>query len=221
MPGTASVVERTVKTSVHGRYLVEAAAGAPPRWLVGFHGYGENADRHLDELRRIPAGGWRLASVQALHPFYNQRTNEVIASWMTRLDRERAIADNTEYVAAVVNDIAAVHGPVGRLVFAGFSQGVAMAYRAAARFGGSCHGVIALAGDIPPELQTPSVRLPPVLVGRGARDSWYTDEVMGRDVAFLNRRRVPVETMTFDGGHEWTDAFGEAAGRFLQRVAGQ
>lgn len=211
-------VERSIRAVVHGRYLIEAAAGAPSRWLVGFHGYGENADRHLDELRRIPAEGWRLASVQGLHPFYNQKTNEVIASWMTRLEREQAIADNTEYVAAVVNEIASVHGPVGRLVFAGFSQGVAMAYRAAARHGVSCHGVIALAGDVPPELQAPSIRLPPVLIARGARDAWYTDEVMGRDVAFLSGHHVPVETITFDGGHEWTDAFREAAGRFLQRV---
>lgn len=216
------MLERFIRAVVHGRYLVESPTGGTAHGsLVGFHGYGENADRHLDELRRIPVGGWRLVSVQALHPFYNQKTNEVMASWMTRLDRERAIADNTDYVAAVVDGIGSVHGPLERLVFAGFSQGVAMAYRAAVRAGAACHGIIALAGDIPPELQTPSVRLPPVLIARGVRDTWYTDEVMGRDVVFLGSRQVPVETVTFEGGHEWTDEFRAVAARFLQRIAGR
>lgn len=212
--------ERSIRAVVHGRYLVEPRAGVSANaWLVGFHGYGENADKHLDELRRIPADGWRLASVQALHPFYNQRTNEIVASWMTRLDREQAIDDNIEYVRAVVQDIVSAQGPIARLVYVGFSQGVAMAYRAAARGGDSCDGVIALAGDIPPELRCSSTRLPPVLIARGAHDTWYTEEVMGRDIEFLDSRRVPVQTLIFDGGHEWTDAFREAAGRFLHRVA--
>ena len=214
------MTERLVSAVVHGRYLVEPDGDERVRrWLVGFHGYGENAEKHLDELRRIPVAGWRLTGVQALHPFYNQKTNDVIASWMTRLDREHAIADNVAYVAAVVEDIRKAHGPIGRLVFAGFSQGAAMAYRAAAHAGESCHGVIALAGDIPPELKTPASRFPPVLIARGARDTWYTDDVMARDVEFLADRGVPVETMTFDGGHEWSDAFREIAARFLDRVA--
>ena len=41
--------------------------------IVGFHGYGQNADTMLDELRRIPgADAWRLVSVQALHRFYTR-----------------------------------------------------------------------------------------------------------------------------------------------------
>jgi len=78
--------ERHIATLVHGRYLVEAPAdptGCP--LLVGFHGYGETADKSMEEMRKIPgAAQWVLCAVQALHPFYN-RTGEVIASWMTRL----------------------------------------------------------------------------------------------------------------------------------------
>src|SRR4051812_33280085 len=100
-------LERTVATTVHGTYLVELPPGGPvtPPLLVGFHGYAETAARHLEELRRIPgAAGWLLCAVQAPHPFYT-RANEGAASWMPRHDRERAIADNVAYVAAVVSEL--------------------------------------------------------------------------------------------------------------------
>ena len=94
---------RHIPALIHGRYVLETPArvdGAP--LLVGFHGYGESAEKHLEELRRIPgASRFVLCAVQALHPFYN-RTGDVIASWMTRLDREQAILDNVRYVASVV-----------------------------------------------------------------------------------------------------------------------
>ena len=47
-----------------------AAGGAAPL-LVGFHGYGENAEIWLD----------------------NAKTEATVGSWMTRLDREPLIAD--------------------------------------------------------------------------------------------------------------------------------
>ena len=51
-----SAEPRHIATQVHGRYLVEAPAqpgqGCP--LLVGFHGYGETAAKHLVELRKIP-----------------------------------------------------------------------------------------------------------------------------------------------------------------------
>src|SRR5258707_723197 len=91
---------RQIAPPVHGHYLLEMPP-QPAGCLVGFHGYGETAERNLAEIRRIPgAAGWALCAVQALHPFYN-RQGEVIASWMTRFNREQAIADTIGFVANV------------------------------------------------------------------------------------------------------------------------
>src|SRR6267154_632555 len=98
-------------------------------------------------LRGVPGSdAWWIASIQALHPFYNSRTNEVIASWMTRQDRELAIADNVAYVDGVCDALERDFGPAQALVWCGYSQGVAMAYRAAllGRRRGDC--VLAVAG---------------------------------------------------------------------------
>jgi hypothetical protein len=45
----------TLDTSVHGRYLYEDRGA--DRLLVGFHGYGEDAAAHLEQLRQIPGIG--------------------------------------------------------------------------------------------------------------------------------------------------------------------
>lgn len=213
-------VARQVAATIHGRYLLETPAeveGAP--LLVGFHGYGENAERHLEELRRIPgASRCVLCAVQALHPFYN-RSGEVIACWMTRLDREQAILDNVRYVASVVADVKRELPVSERLVYLGFSQGAAMAYRAAAGAGHDCHGLIVLGGDVPPELEEQDLsRFPPVLLGRGSSEEWYDAAKMEHDVELLRAKRVDVRPVIFQGGHEWTDEFRAAAGELLREV---
>lgn len=201
---------RTLPTTVHGRYLVRP--GPEDRLLVGFHGYAENAARHLAELVKIPGvEQWTVVAVQALHPFYVTRTGEVVASWMTSQDREHAIADNQAYV----RDVIARFPHPDRLVFAGFSQGVAMAYRASV--GASASGIIALAGDLPPDVAAATTSLPPVLIGRGTREEWYSEEKLNKDLNFL-QTATTVEVCTFDGAHEWTDEFRTAAGRFLARL---
>ena len=202
---------QTIETAVHGRYLHEDRGAE--RLLVGFHGYGEDAVTHLAELERIPGiEQWSVVAVQALHPFYT-RTGSVVASWMTSLDRELALADNISYVRRVLDAL-----PRPRtLVFAGFSQGASMAARAAAHAGNAA-ALVMLGGDVPGELQSDqSVRLPPVLLGRGTRDDWYTDEKFNKDLSYLETT-TDVTRCVFEGGHEWSDEFRKAAGELLRSL---
>ena len=196
-----------VPATVHGLYLVRS--GPSDRVVVGFHGYAETADIHLAALETIPGiERWSVVAVQALHPFYAGRTGQVVASWMTSQDRELAIADNLAYVRKIIDELPRAKS----LVFLGFSQGVAMAFRAAASI--PCAGVIALGGDVPPDVRRAT--LPPVLLARGKRDEWYTDEKMKADLAVLG----DVTPFVFEGGHEFTDDFRAVAGEVLIRVGG-
>ena len=220
---TQSYEEKQIATLVHGRYLVDrgepAQEGRP--LLVGFHGYGENAERHLEMLRRIPgAADWVICAVGALHRFYNTKTGDVIGSWMTSQQREQAIDDNVRYVAAVISALRRDERTSDALVLAGFSQGVAMAYRAAAGAGHPCHGVIALAGDVPPELADQDLDgFPPVLIGRGAGDGWYSEEKLTADVLLLRQKGVRVEFERFEGGHEWTADFHQRCAALLSELS--
>lgn len=205
---------------VRGRVLVEAPARQPSgELIVGFHGYGEAAEAMLERLAAIPGRGGRvLAAVQALHPFYRRSSGEVVASWMTRQDRELAIEDNVAYVSSVLARLRDDWPRARPLILAGFSQGVAMAYRAAAA-DGACNGLIVLGGDVPPELTDDTLAaLPPILLGRGERDTGYPAEQLDRDLERLRQAGTTVELAVFDGGHEWTPRFADICAAWLDRL---
>lgn len=221
----SSIETRSFATPTHGRYLVDpvhtgsaAPDGRPRPLLVGFHGYGQSAEQHLDDLRRLTGtDGFVLVAVQALHLFYT-RTGEVVGSWMTKVGRENAIADNVGFIRSVVARVRDEWGAEGPLVYAGFSQGASMAYRAAAYAGHACHGVLAVGGDLPPEMADTPLRLPPVLVLRGERDEWFTHEKAGRDLAAFARHRIHARSASYPGGHEWSEAFFPQVEAFLREV---
>jgi predicted esterase len=213
-----------VETVIHGRVLIEDAAVPVSRgWLIGFHGYGQAADDMLAELRRLNAGGaWSVAAPQALHRFYTRGDERVVASWMTRQDRELAVADNVEYVRRLVESLSPPASCA--IVFAGFSQGAAMAYRAAALGPRPAAAVIALAGDMPPEVTTLDAgrlrrQLGRVVIGAGARDAWFSSAKVDADAAVLAAAGVPFDLVRFDGAHEWTDEFRRAASAMLAELA--
>ncbi len=215
--GTEPLVQ-IVEARVHGRVLVQRPS-TPRPWptLVGFHGYAEDAGIHLQALGGIAGlNRWLVVSVQALHPFYT-RQQRIVANWMTSQDREVAIADNVDYVGRVLDSLRGLYGEPRSLVFAGFSQGGAMAYRAAARYASA--GVIVLAADVPPDVGAAGTTLPPVLLGRGTADPWYTAEKHDADMETLSRLGVTVEPCVFEGGHEWGTPFYAAASRFLSAIA--
>jgi predicted esterase len=211
----------TIPATTHGRYFVRPPLDKAAGLLVGCHGYGQQAESFASDLEAIPGSDrWLLASVQALHRFYT-RAEEVVASWMTSQDRELMIADNIAYLRDVVARVQADHAgvlpPAAPLVFLGFSQGVAMAFRAAADHG-RCAGIIALGGDVPPDVRAAATRLPRVLIGGGRADEWYTAERLASDVAWLQTIGADLTVCEYEGGHEWTGAFREAAAAFLGRL---
>jgi predicted esterase len=204
----------SVEAKTHGRVLVRRTP-SPCGVIAGFHGYLENAGIQLARLASIPgADRWTLVSVQALNRVYRGRSQEVVASWMTKQDREIAIADNIEYAASAVR--VARDGAAARVVYAGFSQGGQMAFRAAVRGDQAPLGIICVGADVPPELLADAgVRFPPVLLVRGAGDEWHTQTKHDADLTALRARGVDVEPFVHCGGHEWTAEVAAAAGRWL------
>ncbi|HEX4136664.1 MAG TPA: hypothetical protein VHY84_18785 [Bryobacteraceae bacterium] len=218
------MIERTAAATVHGRYLaIPPETAVPAPLLVGFHGYAEDAEIQLERLRAIPGSNrWLCVSIQALHPFYQRSTDRVVANWMTRQDRELAIADNLAWVGTCLSAVAAEWPVSPKVVFTGFSQGVAMAYRAAVAapdVAGVVAGVVAVGGDVPPEL-TPGelTRVSAALIARGTSDEWYTKEKFAEDERRLRGCSVNVRSLEFNGKHEWSAEVTAAASEFLREL---
>ena len=206
----------SILTPTHGRVLVRDVT-APAAVVVGVHGYMENAEIQMDRLQALPGSErWTLISIQGLHRFYRGRTQDVIAGWMTRQDRDEAIADNIEYADRAIEAAAPPGVP---LVATGFSQGVAMAFRAATRGRRRAEGIVAVGGDVPPELLDDStLTFPAVLLARGERDEWYTDAKLDADAGALRARGVTPETLVYPAAHEWTADVTGAAAAFVETI---
>jgi predicted esterase len=202
-----------IATRIHGRVLVRDASD-PAAVIVGFHGYMENAAIQMERLEALPgAGRWTLISVQGLHRFYRGHSEAVVAGWMTRQDRDEMIADNIEYADRAIDAAAPADVP---LFTTGFSQGVAMAFRAGVRGRRRASGVVAVGGDVPPELlDDPALAFPAVLLARGERDDWYTTARLEADVKALRARGSHVEPLVHPAGHEWTPDVAGAAAAFI------
>lgn len=212
-------IERTIQVATHGRYLADIVEGNGPRpMLLGFHGYAEHASIHLARLQAVRGDlPLDLVAVQGLHRFYRSGGEELAASWMTREDRDLMIADNTAYVDAVVDAVANEFGEPRLVFFNGFSQGASMAYRSAALGRGPSAGVIAIGGDIPPELAREQLsRVPRVLIGWGARDGFYDEEKRAADETRLRDAGVEVTVVELDAGHKWTEPFTAAVTAWLR-----
>ena len=208
---------RVTTTRTHGRYLIDIPTHSRAT-LVGFHGYKESAAIHMDVLRRIAADrAVGLVSVQGLHRFYS-KGGEVVASWMTKEDREHAIADNIDYVGRVLTAVADEFGITRPMIYVGFSQGVAMAFRAAAFVQRPCDAVIALASDVPPDVAPVAASLPRTLLGRGDRDDLYGADQAAKDRDVLQAAGVSVEAFVFSGGHVWEPAFIEKSAHFIDEL---
>ena len=219
-----------VQTPVAGRVLVRRPDGPPRGVLVGFHGYAETAEIQLARMETIAGTReWLVVSVQGLNRFYRGRSQDTVAGWMTRQDRELAIAANIGYVNRVLEKTvrrncaerdSPLKAPVP-LVYLGFSQGVATAFRAAVRGSVPVDGLVACGGDVPPELVAdPGAAFPPALLIRGSTDEWYTGEKLESDASALRQRGTTVWTVTIDAGHEWTAGASAACARLLDRFAG-
>src|SRR5688572_13547963 len=100
-----------VPATIHGRVLIEPDEGAAVslRVIAGFHGYAQTAGDIMAELNRIPgANEWTRVSIQALNRFYIRGDSQVVASWMTREDRDQAIADNIAYVDSAISHVSSI-----------------------------------------------------------------------------------------------------------------
>ena len=213
-----STIERMIETTTHGRYLVASAEGGSPGVaIVGFHGYGENAEKQMERLQSIAGCACLLISIQGLHRFYRGRSNEVVASWMTRQNRELAIADNISYVGRVIEAGLAECKVRPPLLFAGFSQGVSMAFRAAVSSTVLPVAVVAVGGDVPPEIQPETIkRLSGAMLCRGVSDPYYGNEKFRDDEARLIGAGVNALVLEFEGGHVWPHELDGILSRFMR-----
>ena len=216
------VIGARFAAATHGRYLVEpppsSGARAAARRLSWLRGGGRRAARApaRDSRRRA----WLLVSIQGLHRFYQRRSQDVVASWMTRQDRELAIADNSRTCHAVIDAVAREYaGAAARSCSPAFRRAWRWRFARRRRRRGRSPASIAGGGDVPPELDAAALRprSPRRWSAAACATSWYTAEkVSTRSCGGCARPASASRRSSSTAATSGPTTFIDAAGAFLR-----
>ena len=201
-------VQRTARYYVLG----EASEHTRELWFV-LHGYGQLASRFIGYCAALDDGRRLVVAPEALNRFYtvapanrNAAARPVGATWMTREDREREIADYVAYLDDVYARVtASLDRARVRVGVLGFSQGTATAARWLARSSRMRADELVLwGGTLPPELDPSTARAElgaPVTLVVGTQDQFADAATLSAEEARLRAAGIDYRVRRFDGGH--------------------
>ena len=98
-------------------------------FYFALHGYGQQAERLIKKFDQLPEDSFIVAP-EALSRFYwDEKSGQTGASWMTKDDREFEIEDYCNYLQTVYQHYLSIVPDNCKIVLLGFSQGCATAMR--------------------------------------------------------------------------------------------
>lgn len=207
------IVPRTSRYVVRGVRVSEAAE----LWLV-CHGYGQLASRFIRRFGCIDDGTRIIVAPEALSRFYvtggsgtHSDSDKVGASWMTREARGAEIDDQVRYLDTVLERVlegrARAEVPVVAL---GFSQGVAVVCRWAARAERPPNRVILWGSGVPFDLLDGAGRIgltrTRLTIVAGSTDPIADEARVETHKAQLHAAGVEYRFVSYEGGHDIDEA---------------
>jgi predicted esterase len=222
------VIERHIRTQRTARFYLLGTPGTDVREIwVACHGYGQLARSFAEALEPLRHESRIVVVPEGLSRFYLEEPGRrhgpqspVGASWMTREDREREIADYVEYLDAltesVVREAAGDRRPF-TVVALGFSQGVATATRWTTLGRTSVQRLIVWGGTLPDDLpvdrETQLFRGATLVLVGGRGDRLVSEAALVKQQRTLHELGVDAELLMHDGGHALNS-------EMLRRLAG-
>jgi predicted esterase len=211
-----SASERHLRVHRSARFYLRGSPGAGTKELwIACHGYGQLAASFSKALAPLDHETRVVAVPEALNRFYlddpmkrHGPDSPVGATWMTREDREREIADYVAYLDQVVDtlcDEIGARAPALPVVALGFSQGVATITRWAALGRTRLRKLILWSGTLPQDL--PADRGDQLFRGAelvlvvGRKDSLVSSDALDQAQADLARQGIHPTLIRFEGGH--------------------
>jgi predicted esterase len=208
------IQERHIEATRTARYYLQGEPGAviTDVWFA-CHGYAQLAADFVKEFDCIAAPHRLVVVPEATSRFYVTASTgfhgpdtRVGATWMTREDRERDIADYVAYLDKLYAEIMSrIDRSKARVTVLGFSQGGATANRWLTR-GSARADRLLMWGSLMPQdadLQQAAefFRNVELTIVYGTRDQYADTGVIAAYEKLLADSHIPHRTVTFDGGH--------------------
>lgn len=195
--------EANVTFNYQARFYSLPVQNAKAQWLA-CHGYGQLAKYFLRHFKPVQEVGVQVDAPEGLSAFYLQGTSgRVGASWMTKENREVAIANYLHFLDAVQQQTSPQNSP---LTLFGFSQGCATVCRYLEHSDTPVNRLILWAGVFPPDLSLTlsleKLKACEIILVWGNQDPYLTPERQREQEDWLQRLGLRYTVRNFEGGHQ-------------------
>ncbi len=170
------------------------------------HGYGQLAGYFIRNFEILEADDTLIVAPEGLHRFYWEKfSGRVVASWMTKEDRESDIKDYINYLDLVYREVMEeLKNKPLRIIVLGFSQGATTVCRWLNSTKIPVDGLILWAGSIPSDIQLMQDYFATFktyfVVGNA--DEFIQEKEVKEYESVLIKMNIPFEIIRYDGKHE-------------------
>ncbi len=126
------LIQHNIITQKTARYFQLGEITDKTKYVwIACHGYAQLANYFIKSFESIIDEETVVIAPEGLHRFYWEGfSGRVVASWMTKVDRESDIADYIHFLDGVTTEVLSkITHPDAKLIAFGFSQGVASVSR--------------------------------------------------------------------------------------------
>jgi len=196
--------EKTAKIAVKGNLDSDNIKSV----IIALHGYGQLAEYFIRNFNFLDENNFIVIVPEALNRFYlNGFSGNVGASWMTKLEREDEIENQTTYLNNIVQLYKNENwfGAAQKFVL-GFSQGSAAAIRWLINTNFSPNKIILWGGAIPKDADFDKVKAlsekSDINICIGTKDEFISEENVNEIKTLLSERKIKYNLIVYEGEHK-------------------
>ncbi|MFC3416924.1 alpha/beta hydrolase [Algoriphagus hitonicola] len=205
-------MKKSIKFPFEAQYSLshEPAGNETDLWVL-FHGYGQLSEFFIrkfllfDNDQRL-----FLAPEGTNYQYLSGFEGRVGANWMTKYERETAIANNQRYLDQLMEEILGSFEKLPKIHVLGFSQGAATASRWASQWSGKISTLVLWAGGFAHDMKIEGAKEKffdtKITMIYGNQDEFLTPESIQKQEEWLSILEKKPEKITFEGGHELNEA---------------
>ncbi len=199
------MIQRKITIPKTARYfLSENPSPSFTEVIFVCHGYAQLANEFISEFDSIASPTRLVVAPEGLHRFYQRGGyDKVVASWMTKEDREDDIRDYITWLDMAAADVLMQCRPDIKVTVLGFSQGAATVSRWAAVGMTNVDHLILWCGFFPPDLKVEnSPKCKSVTVVTASDDKFIDAAAEVKQLASMKAQFATYKHVRFTGQHE-------------------
>lgn len=201
-------MKKSIQFSYEAHYSTSHALSGEESelWLV-FHGYGQLAEFFIRKFIPFDNANRLVIAPEATNYHYlSGFQGRVGANWMTKHERELAIANNHRYLDGLMETVLSGFRQPPKIHVLGFSQGAATATRWASQWAEDLSSLVLWAGGFAHDMQVMGAREKflntKITVVYGNQDEFLNQESLEKQKEWFEKLHKKPEVITFEGGHE-------------------